>query len=98
MDVTEFNVDTCIIIIEVQTNEQPILIGALADSVKDVVELSGNTIDPAPKMGAAMDSKFILGMSKHENEFFTILDINVLFSIEELMEGAASDIISASVV
>ena len=97
MGSTEFTVDSCIIIIEVSINEQPILIGALADSVKDVVESHSNNMDPAPKMGAAMDSKFILGMSKYENEFFTTLNIDVLFSIEELMEGAQTGIISASI-
>ena len=94
---SEFTVDSCIIIIEVQINEQAILIGALADSVRDVVTSQGINIDPAPKMGAAMDSKFILGMKKHEDEFFTILDISVLFSIEELLVGADTKVVSASI-
>ncbi|WP_019026930.1 chemotaxis protein CheW [Colwellia piezophila] len=93
----EFTVDSCIIIIEVHINEQAILIGALADSVRDVVTSQGLNVDPAPKMGAAMDSKFILGMQKNEDEFFTILDISVLFSIEELLVGADTNVVSASI-
>ncbi|NQZ21866.1 MAG: purine-binding chemotaxis protein CheW [Colwellia sp.] len=97
MGITDFTVDSCIIIVEVQINDEAMIIGALADSVKDVIELQEENIDPAPKMGAAIDSKFIVGMSMQENDFFTILNTQVLFSIDELMEGADSGTVSASV-
>jgi purine-binding chemotaxis protein CheW len=98
MGITDFTVDTCIIIVEVKINDEAMIIGALADSVNDVIELQENNIDPAPKMGAAIDSKFIVGMSMQENDFFTILNTHVLFSINELMEGADSGTVSALVV
>ena len=97
MGITEFSIDSCIIIIEVDINNQAILIGVLVDSVRDVIASHVNNIDPAPKIGAAMESRFILGMDKYEDEFFTILDIGVLFSMEELMMGADTKGISASV-
>lgn len=97
MAVSDFTVDSCIIIIEVNLNDKAILVGALADSVRDVVELSIENVDPAPKMGGAMDSKFIAGMSRHDDEFYTMLNINTIFSIDELLVGADTGTISASV-
>ena len=98
MGITQFVVDTCIIIVEVSIDGRKMLFGALVDAVRDVVESTINNADPAPKMGSAMDAKFILGMDKYADEFFTILDLNVLFSIEQLLDGADTTVISASVI
>ena len=97
MGATDFTIDSCIIIIEIGIDDESFFVGTLADSVKDVVELKSENIDSAPKMGGAMESKFIIGMSRHEDEFFTMLDINVLFSTEELLVGSDTGVVSASV-
>ncbi len=84
MSRTEMNVNTCIIITEVSLGEENAVVGALADSVQEVLEIEPNQIDPPPKMGTAINVKFIKGMGKRHERFIMILDINQLFSAEEL--------------
>ncbi|PCK07545.1 MAG: chemotaxis protein CheW [Alteromonadaceae bacterium] len=97
MGLTEFTIDTCVIIVEITVNDEIMSVGALVDSVRGVVEFTQSAIDPAPKMGSSIDVRFILGMGKHDNEFFSILDIPALFTIEELSAGEAMGPVSSQI-
>ncbi|MCA9730795.1 chemotaxis protein CheW [candidate division KSB1 bacterium] len=81
---TQRTVDTCIIIVEVQMDEDNIVLGALADSVKEVLEIEPSTVEPAPKMGTRLNTKFIDGMAKQDDSFIIILNIDKIFSTDEL--------------
>ncbi|MBU3916223.1 chemotaxis protein CheW, partial [bacterium] len=50
----EKTVDTCIIIIEIQIDEELTMIGALVDSVNEVMDLDANHIEPPPKIGTKL--------------------------------------------
>ncbi|HEX9021617.1 MAG TPA: chemotaxis protein CheW, partial [Nitrospirota bacterium] len=41
-------------------------------------------IEPAPKIGTRLDTEFIRGMGKRDNNFIIILDIDKVFSVNEL--------------
>lgn len=88
MPATEPTVNTCIIITEIAQDGASMQIGALADSVQEVLELGPETIDPPPRMGTSIDTDFIRGMGKHDDQFIIILDIDRVFSIEELSAAA----------
>lgn len=77
-------VDTCIIIVEIMIDEEHTVLGVLADSVEEVLELDPEQIEPAPKIGMRLNTEFIKGMGKRNNEFIIILDIDKIFSAEEL--------------
>ena len=81
---TEKTVNTCIIVVEVSLDEETAIIGALVDSVDEVFELEPDQIEPAPKIGTQLRTEFIKGMGKKDNHFIIILDIDRLFSTEEL--------------
>jgi purine-binding chemotaxis protein CheW len=51
MPATERTADTCIIITEVIVDSETTILGALADSVQEVLELGPAQIEPPPKMG-----------------------------------------------
>ncbi|NLW35112.1 MAG: chemotaxis protein CheW, partial [Syntrophorhabdus aromaticivorans] len=57
---------------------------ALADSVQEVIELEPAQIEPPPKIGTRLKTEFIKGIGKRENEFIMILDIDKVFSMDEL--------------
>lgn len=78
-------VDTCIIILEVVFGDDAIVMGALVDSVREVFEMSDNDIEPAPKMGAAIEASYIKGMGRQEEQFIIIVDVDRIFSEEELV-------------
>ncbi|MFO7727522.1 MAG: chemotaxis protein CheW [Desulfonatronovibrio sp.] len=81
---TERTVDTCIIIAEVQIDGESTIMGALADSVQEVFEIDENNIEPPPKMGTKINTEFIQGMGKQDDKFIIIIDVNKVFSSEEL--------------
>ena len=84
MTETEKTVNTCIIIVEVDVDGEKTVLGALADSVQEVLELEPSEIEPAPRIGMRLNTEFIKGMGKHNNEFIIILDIDRVFSADEL--------------
>ncbi len=82
---TEFTVDTCIIIVEVELEGgEHTLLGVLADSVREVIELLPDDIDPPPKIGTGVDAAFIYGMGKYDDDFIIIINVKRLFTIDEL--------------
>ncbi len=84
MTKTEKTVNTCIIITEVTVDGETTVLGALADSVQEVVDLEPGQIEPAPQIGTRLNTEFIKGMGKQNNRFIIILDINRVFSADEL--------------
>jgi purine-binding chemotaxis protein CheW len=84
MSEAEKSVNTCIIIVEVSVDEETTVLGALADSVQEVHEFKHDQIEPAPKIGTRLKTEFIKGMGKRDDQFIMILDINKVFSSDEL--------------
>ncbi len=84
MSRTEKTVNTCIIITEVTVDNETTVLGALADSVQEVMDLEPDRIEPAPKIGTHLNTEFIRGMGKRDNTFVIILDIDRVFSTDEL--------------
>jgi purine-binding chemotaxis protein CheW len=84
MTKTEQTVNTCIIIAEISIDGDTTVLGALADSVQEVIELSAEQIEPAPRIGTRLRTEFIRGMGKRDEEFVIILDIDRIFSADEL--------------
>lgn len=80
----ERTVNTCIIILEVAQETSTTVIGAMVDSVKEVMELNPEQIEAPPKIGTHLRTDFIMGMGKQDDYFVIILDSNKIFSSEEL--------------
>lgn len=81
---TEKTVDTCIIVVEVSFEEENTIIGALVDSVQEVFDLEPDQIEPAPRIGTQLKTEFIKGMGKRDDHFIILLDIDKVFTSEEL--------------
>jgi len=84
MPVTARTVNTCIIIVEVQLGGEETVLGALADSVKEVLDIEPKDIEPTPRMGTSIKADFIRGIGKHEDGFIILLDIDKVFNDSEL--------------
>jgi len=81
---TERTVNTCIIIVEISLDGDTTVLGALADSVQEVLDLEPGQIEPAPRIGTRLRTEFIRGMGKRDEQFVIILDIDRIFSVDEL--------------
>ena len=98
MEDSEKTVDSCIIIMELDIEGDKTYLGALADSVQEVITLEADQIEPPPKIGTRLDTEFIRGMGKRNNELIIILDIDRVFSSGELdVIQAAEDINSSEI-
>ena len=80
----EETINTCIVVMEVSLDTETTVIGALVDSVQEVSEFAPDQIEPTPSLGTHMNVKFIKGIGKQDEEFVMILDIDKIFSTEEL--------------
>lgn len=76
---TEFGTDTCVIITEVLIAGSRSVVGILADSVQEVLEIKSEDIKPTPTLGMAIDTRFIKGMSRQDDKFIIILDTDTIF-------------------
>lgn len=86
MSATEKTVNTCIIVMEVKLGANTAIMGALADSVEEVIDLEPEQIEPPPNIGASIRIDFIRGMGKRDSHFLMILDIDRVFSADQLLE------------
>lgn len=77
-------VNTCIVIVDVLVDGEKTAMGILADAVKEVVELAIEQITPPPRIGSHIDTRFISGMGRHEEEFIIILNLPKVFAADEI--------------
>lgn len=84
---TEITKNTCILVLEVEIDHERIQVGALVDSVQEVIEIDEEEIKAAPSIGNKYRSEFINGMyQKDENTFIMLLDMDLVFSEIDIAE------------
>ena len=75
---------TCVIIVELNTGSDYIVLGLLADTVNEVSYFSKDDIEDVPSFGVNIRSDFILGIAKKEDTFVVLLDAEKTLSPSEL--------------
>lgn len=94
MHCAEMTVNTCIVIVDVCVDGEKVALGILADAVKEVIELPLSDINPPPRIGSRIDTKFISGMGKYHDEFIVILNLGRVMGDEDL--GDVYEAVSAT--
>lgn len=77
-------VHTRIIVMELELDGEATVLGGIADSVHEVIELDLGSINPPPRIAMRWRSDFIQGMGKRGDDFIIILDVNAVFASGEL--------------
>jgi purine-binding chemotaxis protein CheW len=85
---TAQTVNTCIIVVEVDLDGETLVVGALADSVQEVFELEPEQIEPPPRIGTRLKTDFIKGVGNRDGALMMILDIDRIFSTDDLLQAA----------
>lgn len=80
---TEDTVHSRIVVMELELAGEAIVLGGIADSVHEVIELEPANINAPPRIAMRWRTEFIQGMGRRGDEFIIILDVNAVFSSEE---------------
>jgi len=76
----EYNGFTVVIVLNVRGR----VVGAVVDSVSDVLELASELIKPAPEMNTSMDTSFITGIASVGERMLILMDIEALMSSADM--------------
>jgi len=79
-DSAEYNAFTVVIVLNVRGR----VVGAVVDSVSDVLELSAEQVKPAPGMNAVVDVSFITGIGSVNDRMLILMDIEALMSSADM--------------
>lgn len=60
------------------------VLGMVVDSVSDVITLASEQIKPAPEMGAALDTDYLIGLGTLDQRMLILVDIDRLMSSDEM--------------
>jgi purine-binding chemotaxis protein CheW len=92
---TEITRRTCVVIVELRVDDESIIMGVMADSVHQVVDFTADQVQPPPAFGPRVRVDCLLGMASSNGKFVLLLDIDRIFSTDEILsaveEIAASD-------
>lgn len=75
---------TCIIVVEIESDDATVLIGVVVDAVSEVINIREEEIEAAPAFGTRLNTEHILGMAKMEGGIKILLNIDAVLSAEEL--------------
>jgi purine-binding chemotaxis protein CheW len=80
---------TCIVIVEVEQDTERTVMGVIADSVNQVIDLAAQDIEEPPAFGTRVRLEYLLGMGKLGKKFVLILNIDRVLSSAELLTVSA---------
>ena len=82
---------TCIVITEVQCGEEAAIMGIMADSVHQVIDLRPQDVEEPPTFGTRIKVDYLLGMARSGKKFCLLLDTEKVLSADELLELPGSE-------
>lgn len=82
----QYTSETCILVLDIDIDQESLYVGALVDSVQEVLEITTEDIQPPPNIGSKYQSEFIYGIAKSSEGFIMLLDMDKVFSTDELIE------------
>jgi purine-binding chemotaxis protein CheW len=77
---------TCIVITEVQCEGEATVMGVMADSVRQVIDLKPQDIEVPPTFGTRVKVDYLVGMARSGKKFCLLLDTEKVLSTDELLE------------
>lgn len=80
----KYNRNTCILIFVFELDGQDTRSGIVVDSVEKVVIFEPDQIKPAPQIGKGFNAEYIHGIALFNDEFVIILNLEKIFSEEEI--------------
>ena len=93
MEATQVNVNTCILVLDITTEGESVYVGALVDSVQEVLELADEAILPPPSLGSKFKADYITGLARNHDKFVMIMDMDRVFAVSNSFSLVAAETI-----
>jgi purine-binding chemotaxis protein CheW len=77
---------TCLLVIDAEISEETVMVSMLVDAVLAVLKIEDAKILPPPSIGNRYQSDFIIGMTKVEEQFLMVLNIDTVLSSDDLID------------
>jgi purine-binding chemotaxis protein CheW len=77
---------SCIVLVEIITEDESQYIGMLVDQVDEILEIPNKNIQPAPEFGANIRVEFIQSMGRVDEKFIILLEVSRVLSVTELSQ------------
>lgn len=85
MEAVAYNERTCIIVVEVLSqSDSTVQMGIIVDAVSEVLNVKTEDMEDTPDFGINLNTKYIMGMAKCENNVKILLDIDRILSTNEI--------------
>jgi len=100
MGACEDTEETCIIVAEINLEDEIILMGTVVDAVSEVLDIQENEIEDTPSFGGNIDTKFILGIGKIKKEVKILLDIDKVLTVHDssIIKSMSQDNVEQAVI
>ena len=80
---------TCIIVVQLQSGKETLLMGLLVDAVSEVLNFAASDIEDTPDFGQGVSTPYLLGIAKMKDSVKILLNIDEVLSTSEVqnLEG-----------
>lgn len=82
---------SCIIILELSGEDEPLVMGLVVDAVDAVLDIEASEIEPSPSFGVGIRTDFIAGMARRKDSFLIVLRIEQVLCVEEIRQVATPE-------
>ncbi len=80
MDRPPSDADTRIVVFEISIDNEPVIVGILADRVHTVTDIDLSVVEQPPSIGMRWRPEFVKGIGKHDGHFVIIPNLESIFS------------------
>ncbi|HKM92645.1 MAG TPA: chemotaxis protein CheW [Prolixibacteraceae bacterium] len=88
---SEITSSTCVLVITINNEGETLKLGAMVDSVKEVIKYNTNDIQKLPTVGKQSKTEFLNGVLKINDKFILLLNADKIFSVDEIIELRAEN-------
>ncbi|WP_207531962.1 chemotaxis protein CheW [Desertivirga arenae] len=85
---SDFTIDTCIVVLSIENNKEATLLGVIVDAVQKVIEIKADQIYRSTSISSHFKEEYIAGIAKVDEEFIMVLDVDKVFSTEDLLSNS----------
>jgi len=87
---TPDTINSRIVVLELELDGETTVVGGIADSVHEVIELEADQINPPPRIAMRWRAEMVEGLGKKGEQFVIVLDIAKVFASDQLLVEAAA--------